>query len=105
MQNSWKFCAAAVLGLFLIAPTTLAAGNAKKGEQVYRENCTVCHNFDPTKPGAIGPALKGSPAALLEARVMKGAYPPGYKPKRRTTIMPPYPHLKEFLADLAAYLK
>ena len=92
------------MALPLFAPVASAAGDAAKGKQVYMTTCIVCHNSDPSKDGALGPALKGSSQALIEARVMKAAYPPGYKPKRSTVIMPPYPHLKANIADLAAFL-
>lgn len=83
----------------------LAAGDAAKGKQAYMANCIACHNMDPGKPGAIGPELKGSSKALLTARVLSGAYPKGYKPKRPTKMMPPMPHLKGNIDDLAAFLK
>jgi len=93
------------MALPLFAPVASAAGDAAKGKQVYMTICIACHNTDPSKDGAVGPALKGSPKALIEARVMKAAYPPGYKPKRPTVMMPPYPHLKASIDDLAAFLK
>jgi hypothetical protein len=67
--------------------------------------CTSCHNATPSKDGPIGPPIKGSSQALLEARVLRGNYPPGYNPKRNTSIMPTQPHLKSAMPDLAAYLR
>ncbi len=90
---------------FLAAGAALAAGNAAKGKEVYMITCIACHNLEPAQDGPIGPAIKGASRALLEARVMKAAYPAGYKPKRATKIMPPYPHLAPNLDDLAAFLK
>lgn len=83
----------------------MAASDAAKGEQVYLANCIVCHNVDPSKPGALGPEIKGSSKALLSARVLSGGYPKGYKPKRATKMMPPLPHLKGDIDALAAFLK
>jgi mono/diheme cytochrome c family protein len=77
----------------------------KRGRAVYVANCTACHNNDPSKDGPIGPANKGSSKELLEARVLSTSYPPGYKPKRPTRIMPQFPFLKEEIPYLAEYLK
>ena len=55
--------------------------------------------------GPIGPAVKGATRELLEARVVRGTYPPGYTPKRNTTVMPPMPTLAPSVDDLAAYLR
>jgi mono/diheme cytochrome c family protein len=76
-----------------------------EGRSVYVGNCTACHNPDPTLPGALGPALAGSPRALVEARVMRAEYPPGYKPKRDTKAMIAMPFLEKKIPALAAYLE
>ncbi len=77
---------------------------AQRGAVVYRTNCASCHNPDPNLPGAIGPAIAGAPRALIAARVMRAAYPPGYHPQRQTHLMRPLPWLEPHLDDLAAYL-
>ena len=92
--------AAAILGCG--PPRTLTP--AQRGEVVYRTNCASCHNRNPNLPGAIGPAIAGSPRALIEARVMHAAYPPGYHPQRKTHLMRPLPWLKPHIGDLTAYL-
>ena len=74
------------------------------GRRVYMANCIVCHNPDPTKPGANGPEVAGASRALLEARVIHGTYPPGYTPKRDTKAMVALPHLASSIDDLAAFL-
>ncbi len=56
------------------------------------------------KDGSIGPAIAGSSKELLEARVLSTSYPPNYKPKRPTKVMPQFPFLKEEIPYLAAYL-
>lgn len=96
-----------VTALLILAggQAAMAAGSAAKGKQVYTVNCIACHNMDPSKPGVIGPEIKGSSKALISARVLKGQYPKGYKPKRATKMMPPMPHLKGNIDDLAAFLK
>ena len=92
------------MALPLFAPVAPAAGDPAKGKQVYMTICIACHNSNPSKDGAVGPALTGSSKALIEARVMKAAYPPGYKPKRSTVIMPPYSYLKANIDDLFVFL-
>ncbi len=84
---------------------TAEAGDVRRGGQVYLAQCTACHNSDPTKDGPLGPAIKGSSRALLEAKILRGSYPPGYTPKRATSLMPPQPNLEATLSDLAAFLK
>ena len=78
---------------------------AERGRTVYNSQCTACHNFDPSQPGAVGPEVKGSPRELLEAKVLRGSYPPGYKPKRPTAVMPPQPQVASDIPALSAYLK
>jgi mono/diheme cytochrome c family protein len=78
---------------------------AERGRRVYLANCTACHNANPKLAGGIGPALAGSSEALVRAKVMRGAYPPGYQPKRSTSAMVPLPHLEEEIPYLAAYLE
>jgi mono/diheme cytochrome c family protein len=82
-----------------------ATGDPAKGRQIYALNCTACHNADPTKDGALGPAIAGSSLELVTARVLHAAYPPGYTPKRQTQQMVALPHLEPALPDIAAYLQ
>ena len=74
------------------------------GKRVYLTTCIACHNQDPSKNGDIGPTLTGSSLDLLRARLLDGSYPPGYKPKRVTRVMPPFPYLKDDVEALAAFL-
>jgi mono/diheme cytochrome c family protein len=78
---------------------------AERGRQVYLSQCTACHAFDPSLPGAVGPEIKGSSRELIESKVVRGTYPPGYKPKRPTSAMPPQPQVAGDVPALAAYLK
>jgi mono/diheme cytochrome c family protein len=80
-------------------------GDPAKGRQVWLAQCASCHNVEPSKDGPVGPAVKGSPAELVEARVLRAGYPPGYKPKRETKVMPPRPDLVASISDLSAYLR
>ena len=79
--------------------------DAARGRAVFLANCVACHNNDPSKDGPIGPAIKGSSKELIEARVLSTSYPPGYKPKRPTKVMPQFPFLKDEIPYLAAYLR
>lgn len=77
---------------------------AQRGRATYVSVCIACHAADPAADGALGPAVAGSSRALLEARVVHGTYPPGYRPKRDSNAMPPFPHLADRIDDLAAWL-
>jgi mono/diheme cytochrome c family protein len=77
----------------------------ERGRSVYVANCVACHNNDPSKDGPLGPAIKGSPKELLEARVLHNSYPPNYQPKRPTKVMPSFPFLEPEIPYLAAYLR
>jgi len=76
----------------------------ERGQKVYYTNCISCHNFNPHRPGSIGPELFGASRELLEARVIHGTYPEGYTPKRQTKSMVALPHLKNDIDALAAFL-
>ena len=99
--------AAVITGILLGSGCTTKSGSsslADRGRVVYQTNCIACHNTDPHKPGALGPEIWGSSLALVEGRVMKGEYPPGYTPKRTTHTMVPIPQLQADLPALHAYL-
>jgi len=78
---------------------------AERGRQTYLAHCVACHNTDPSQPGPVGPPIKGSSRELLEAKVVSGTYPPGYTPKRPTTVMVPIPAVAPEIASLAEYLR
>jgi mono/diheme cytochrome c family protein len=82
-----------------------AKGDPARGRQIYAAHCVACHNPDPSKEGSLGPAIKGSSRELLEAKILRAAYPPGYTPKRKTNAMPAQPYLKSAIPDLAAFLR
>jgi mono/diheme cytochrome c family protein len=85
--------------------TTSLTPAAERGRQIYLAQCTACHNSDPSQPGPVGPPVKGASRELLEAKVVRGAYPPGYTPKRPTTLMPPQPQLAPEIPAFAEFLK
>ena len=73
----------------------------ERGRQVYMSQCTQCHATDPAQAGRSGPPSRGASKALLEAKVLRGDYPPGYAPKRPTKVMPPMPALAPDINALA----
>ena len=87
------------------SPTkTAQGGDARRGRGIYLSSCVACHNRDPSKDGATGPAITGASRELLEARVLRASYPPGYTPKRKSSLMQARPYLRSAIADLAAFL-
>jgi mono/diheme cytochrome c family protein len=78
---------------------------AQRGRGVYMNVCVACHSADPTQDGSLGPNLVGTTRELLEWRVVRGAYPPDYTPKRTTGAMPAFPHLAGQIEDLHAFLR
>jgi mono/diheme cytochrome c family protein len=98
------------VGIAVAAVWTLACSGGDGGDPVeagrraYVANCTACHNQDPRKDGTMGPAVAGASLELLEARVLRAEYPPGYTPKRDSRLMPAQPFLKAEIPALAAYL-
>jgi len=81
-----------------------AGDAARRGEAVYLAQCTACHASSPAQAGPAGPPIKGASRELLEARLVRGDYPPGYTPKRTSRLMQPMPQLAASIADLAAFL-
>lgn len=86
------------------APATPRDPLAAEGERVYQNVCIACHNGNPALEGSLGPAIAGSPRALIEAKVLRSEYPPGYTPKRQTHAMPRFEYLADRIDGLAAYL-
>ena len=78
--------------------------SAARGKTVYENVCTACHHRDPRQAGALGPQLAGASLEVIEAKVLRNEYPPGYAPKRPGASMPKYEYLAPNLGDIAAYL-
>ena len=76
----------------------------EKGKVVYYANCISCHNYNPKKPGSIGPQIYRSSKELLSNKINFGKYPKNYKPKRSTKIMPIQPLLDKEIENLHAFL-
>ena len=77
----------------------------QRGRQIYQNVCIACHASDPAQPGSLGPQLVGASRELIEAKVLRGEYPPGYTPLRPSQAMPRYEYLKDRLGDVAIYLQ
>ena len=108
-RRGWRACAlvaAAVTGSASCGrgdePSLSAA--AQRGRATYMNVCVACHNANPALDGALGPNLVGATRELIEWRVVRGAYPPGYRPKRASNAMPAFPHLADKIDDLAAFV-
>lgn len=95
----------ALLPVLIAACSPPSPEQAERGRMTYMANCLACHHADPAKPGVTGPAVQGASRELLEARVVRAVYPPGYTPKRTTKLMVPLPQLADKIEDLAAYLR
>jgi len=98
------FAAAAVAACTKLHLPGGESAQVTAGRRIFIENCSSCHNLDPNLDGSIGPAIAGSPRALIEARVLHHAYPPGYRPKRATHLMRSLPWLAPDIDKLTACL-
>jgi mono/diheme cytochrome c family protein len=67
--------------------------------------CIACHNANPTLAGSVGPDIADSSLELVTSRVMSVAYPPGYKPKRQSKLMVPFPQYQKEIPAIHAYLQ
>lgn len=95
----------ALAGALALGACAVDDSPAARGKRVYLGQCIACHNSDPSRDGPLGPAVKGSSRTLLEAKLLRGEYPPGYTPKRDSHLMPPQPELAPNVTDLAAFLE
>jgi mono/diheme cytochrome c family protein len=86
-------------------PDAARAAAAERGQKIYENVCIACHNGDPTQPGSLGPQVARASLELLEAKVLRGEYPPAYTPLRPSQAMPKYEYLKDRLGDVAVYLE
>ena len=84
--------------------TLTIVSDPEKGKVVYYANCISCHNYNPKKPGSIGPQIYKSSKELLSNKINFGKYPKNYKPIMSTNIMPLLPHLDKEISNLHAFL-
>lgn len=93
-----------VLLPFCACSESLPRTPEERGARVYASACTSCHHVDPHLAGATGPAIAGSARELVEARVLRAQYPPGYIPQRQSRAMVAMPQLAPYIDDLTAFL-
>ena len=96
--------AVAVIAVFaVVAFVTVAAQAESKGEQIFKQKCTMCHIVN-GKGGAIGPDLTKVAAKLKEGNLKAQLENP--KKKNPSTSMPSFKTLpKADLDALLGYLK
>lgn len=75
--------------LLLVLSFTVLAD--ERGKAIYTAKCISCHNVNPSKKGSVGPDIADSTMPLLIFKTQYRKYPNGYKPKRKTNIMPKIP--------------
>lgn len=122
--HEWGLVAVLIIGLYLMLsyapsflksyyifnePTAEAIPNAvltssvEEGAKIFKTTCAACHGIK--GQGASAPQNNDASLELLKAKVLTGAYPKGYKPKRNTKIMPKFPHLKDKIESIYKYLQ
>jgi len=103
---SAAFLAACVLQVWTACNKKEAGGDSDvaMGRAMFMSHCIACHNVDPSRDGSLGPAIKGSSLELVQARVMRGEYPPGYTPKRTSHIMVKLPITEEDVEKIHKFL-
>ena len=84
--------------------TVALTTDIEKGRMVYFANCVSCHNYNPKKPGSIGPEVYGVSIDVLTQKIVSGKYPENYKAKRPSKIMPAMPHLNKEISNLDAFI-
>ncbi len=100
----WSWTLVLLLGAACSGDETPLSEAAQRGRATYNEVCIACHNPNPALAGSVGPAVAGSSLELLEARVLRREYPPGYEPKSNSNAMPAFPQLADRIDDLHAFL-
>lgn len=102
-----------ILSLFILGACTKkeAPSSSKEppslydqGKVAYMANCIACHNVSPKQAGSVGPDIYGSSLELVEAKVLRNEYPPGYSPKRPTKLMIAIPSLKDQIPAIKEFL-
>lgn len=91
--------------LALTSVTALAANKAriKKGEQLYKQNCAVCHQTDAIGKVGFAPSLTNPELLSIASNTF---FESTIKEGRAGTGMPPWAHLGERkIKDIVAYLR
>ncbi len=99
------FLALAFFPALLSAQPTDQKKLIARGKAVYMANCIACHSKDPHKKGSLGPELWNSPLEVFQTKVITGnTYPVGYTPKRKSKMMKKFPHLKNDVPAIHAWI-
>ncbi|MGE3610419.1 MAG: cytochrome c [Bacteriovoracaceae bacterium] len=97
------------MGPLILCQIAFAQVSLEKGKRLFLSNCTSCHNKDPNFKGSIGPELVDAPLDVMTAKVTTGRYPEklpaGFIPKRKTKLMRPFPHLKNDVPSIHAWIQ
>jgi len=104
MQRALPLLLLTVIACSEEAPVDPETALLQRGEKIYLANCIACHARNPNEAGPVGPPIAGSPLELVQAKVLRNEYPPGYTPKRDTKAMIPLVHLEPELPAVAAFL-
>lgn len=86
---------------------SVAAGNAKRGKEIFDEKCIMCHDTQSNRT-VIGPGLKGIFLKQAMPVSKKAVTPEQIRDQIRHPFdkMPPFPALSDAdIADIIAYLK
>lgn len=89
----------------LISIWISSLSEASEGSRIFLSKCATCHNQNPTKKGSIGPDIADSSLELVTLKTQKREYPKGYKPKRKTKLMPRIPLSEAQLKSVHEYLR
>jgi cytochrome c553 len=105
MKENWDIIVLFIACLIISAVLSeLQRADASTGSILYKNRCASCHNVNPTKTGSIGPDLAGSSLELITLKTQERKYPVGYKPKRKTRVMPKIPLSKTQIKSLHDYI-
>ena len=104
---------AVVVGVLMLAPAMVYAGNAQKGKTIFDQTCATCHGAMGKGDGAAAAALNPKPRDLSNkaymsklkdadiAKILKGGGPAVGK----SPLMPPYAGSDADIQDLIAYIR
>ena len=90
--------------LILIVTLISFKSMADVGKVLFITKCTQCHNTDPSKTGAVGPDIADSSFELIKLKTQQRKYPTGYRPKRKTLIMPVIKLTDAQIESIRAYI-
>jgi len=105
-KNSIQYCFLITL-LFILSSCSDGKNYSEsylKGKRVYNNNCSQCHNSNPSKNGSLAPNIAGSSIEVIESMILYGKPPKGHTPKWTHVKMKPIPHLINEVPFLFEYI-